>query len=241
MRRVLGIASALLLCGCGGDSSERGAGKPRERAFTPIADAPPKPIGRYRIAQVTRRTQLRTEPHGRVVATVGPRTEFRSKRVLGVLGQRDGWLKVTAAELPNHRPGWIPADAAQVGRTNVSLVVDLSTRRMTLLSGRRVLRRYTVAIGRPENPTPPGRYTVTDHLRPQDPSSPYGCCAIGLSGHQTRLVPGWPGGDRLAIHGTPAEWSIGEAVSLGCVRMRNTHIRGLMRLVPLGAPVFIRA
>ena len=49
-----------------------------------------------------------------------------------------------------------------------------------------------------------GRFAVTDKLRTEDRAdSPYGCCALALTGHQTKLVPGWPGGDRLAIHGTP--------------------------------------
>ena len=67
------------------------------------------------------------------------------------------------------------------------------------------------------------------------------CCAVALSGHQTKLVPGWPGGDRLAIHGTPNPETVGTEASLGCMRAYDADIRALMRRVPLGAPVFIRA
>jgi len=86
-----------------------------------------------------------------------------------------------------------------------------------------------------------GRFAVTDRLRPARPDSPYGCCAVALTGHQTKLVPGWPGGDRLAIHGTPQVESIGKAVSLGCMRARKRDIEWMMARVPLGTPVFIRA
>jgi len=98
-----------------------------------------------------------------------------------------------------------------------------------------------IAVGRPGNETPLGRFAVTDRLHTSSPDSPYGCCAVALSGHQTRLEPGWPGGDRLAIHGTPNPETVGTEASLGCMRAYTNDIRALMRRVPLGAPVFVRA
>ena len=76
---------------------------------------------------------------------------------------------------------------------------------------------------------------------PDDPGSPYGCCALALSGHQTKLIDGWPGGDRLAIHATPNPETVGKAASLGCMRAHTRDIRRLMRTVPAGTPVFVRA
>ena len=48
-------------------------------------------------------------------------------------------------------------------------------------------------------------------------------------------------GDGYLIHGTHIynEDSIGEAVSHGCVRMRNTDLDRLYHIVPVGTPVFI--
>jgi hypothetical protein len=74
-----------------------------------------------------------------------------------------------------------------------------------------------------------------------DKSSPYGCCVLALTGHQTKLPPGWPGGDRLAIHATSDTSSIGKAVSLGCMRAASSQARWLIESVPLGTPVFIRS
>jgi lipoprotein-anchoring transpeptidase ErfK/SrfK len=46
------------------------------------------------------------------------------------------------------------------------------------------------------------------------------------------------GGDgQVAIHGTNAPWLIGQAVSHGCIRMRNEAIARLARFLPLGTPV----
>jgi lipoprotein-anchoring transpeptidase ErfK/SrfK len=97
-----------------------------------------------------------------------------------------------------------------------------------------------VAVGRVGHETPLGRFAVTDRLRTGRGDSPYGCCALALTGHQTRLPPGWPGGDRIAIHATPATASIGQAASLGCLRAPTAGVRLLMRRLPAGAPVFVR-
>jgi L,D-transpeptidase-like protein len=192
-------------------------------------------------AQIVRAADLRAAPGGRVVARVGTRTEFGSDRVLAVTGRRGGWLRVLAAERPNGAAGWIRARAVRLGAVDVSIHVDRSARELTVRREGRVVRRMAVAVGRPGTPTPTGRFAVTDRLRASAADSPYGCCALALSGHQTRLVPGWPGGDRLAIHGTQNPETVGHPASLGCMRARGGDIRALMRLVPLGTPVFVRA
>ena len=46
-------------------------------------------------------------------------------------------------------------------------------------------------------------------------------------------------GDGYALHGTDKPESIGQAVSHGCVRLRNEDIETLYRMVPVGTPVFI--
>ncbi len=46
-------------------------------------------------------------------------------------------------------------------------------------------------------------------------------------------------GDGYALHGTDVPTSIGQAVSHGCVRLRNEDIAYLYDVVPVGTPVFI--
>lgn len=87
--------------------------------------------------------------------------------------------------------------------------------------------------------TPPGDYSVTDALAGPKLGPYYGCCVLAISGHQPNLPPGWIGGDRIAIHGTPGP--VGGAASLGCLRATDADMVDLFALVPLGAPVFIRA
>jgi lipoprotein-anchoring transpeptidase ErfK/SrfK len=237
---VLGLA----LVGCGESPAPQ---EPRGDAFAAVAesesanDRDERKSGRFVTAALTRRAALRATPSGRIVARIGTRTEFGSRRVLAVTGRRGGWLRVIATERPNGRRAWLRASAARLGSTDVWMRVNRSRRRLTLRRDRRVLRRFPVAVGRPGTPTPLGRFAVTDRLRSQRADSPYGCCAVALSGHQTKLLAGWPGGDRLAIHGTPNPETVGHPASLGCMRARTRDIRALMRKVPLGAGVVIVA
>jgi hypothetical protein len=240
MRRPALLIGILLLAGCGG--SPRNAAEPPP--FTPAQERAVQataPTGRYLTARVVARTTLRASPGGRALHRLGVRTEFGSRRVLGVTARRDGWLAVVASERPNGRVGWIPERRVELGSTNWSVHVDRSARRLTLRRKGRAIRSFPVAVGRPGTETPTGRFAVTDKLHPDDPGSPYGCCALALSGHQTKLIDGWPGGDRLAIHATPNVETVGKAASLGCMRARTADIRRLMRTIPVGTPVFIRA
>jgi L,D-transpeptidase catalytic domain len=238
------ILAALLLAGCGG--APQVASSPEPSPFTPaeVEAAPaaaPAPQGRYLLARVLAPTELRLAPGGRALARLGIRTEFGSRRVLAVTARRAGWLEVIAPERPNGRRGWIPERRVQLSGTDLSVHIDRSARRLTLRRAGRVLRRFPVAVGRLGSPTPTGRFAITDKLHPNRADSPYGCCALALSGHQTRLVPGWPGGDRLAIHATPQVETVGTRASLGCVRAYERDVRALMRMVPVGAPVFVTA
>jgi len=55
------------------------------------------------------------------------------------------------------------------------------------------------------------------------------------------VLTGWTRGGPIAIHGTDQAVTIGDAVSNGCVRVRNEQMLLLLRDVPAGAPVEIVA
>jgi lipoprotein-anchoring transpeptidase ErfK/SrfK len=206
-------------------------------AQTPAHDPAPA----YDVARVTRPVTLRARPTGPVLARLGEWTEFGSAQTLGVVRKRGAWLAVVSTTRPNGSLAWVRARDVRVTQTRVSLRLDLSRRLLVLRKGDRVVRRMTVGVGRPGSPTPTGRFAITDKLPGARYGPYYGCCILALSAHQTHLPPGWTGGNRIAIHGTNASWSIGAASSAGCPHASDADLRVLMRRVPLGTPVFIRA
>ena len=211
--------------------------------FPQAASVEPKPPGRaHTIAVVRGSVPLRSRPNGRVLAPVLARTEFGGPRVLSVAARRGSWLGVVATELPNGRLAWVNAGnrALRLRRTAYSLHADLSERSLELRRGGRTIRRLTVAVGRPGSETPTGRFAVTDKLGGSRYGPYYGCCILALNGHQPHVPAGWPGGDRLAIHGTDSPGTIGTAASAGCLRAADADLELLMRRVPVGTPVFIR-
>jgi hypothetical protein len=220
------------------------------RHFLPASGGPiaapfpsdPRTTSCYSIAYVRRPVTLYRRPGGRPKLEIPARTEWSSPRVLSVVRKRGDWLAVLAPELGNGEMGWMQADqAASIGCVRWSLHVDLSRRRLFVRRDGHTMRRFTIAIGQKSNPTPKGRFAVTDRLRVTDQGSPYGCCVLALTGHQTRLPPDWPGGDRLAVHATTDVSSIGKRASLGCMRVTSGQASYLIRTVPLGSPVFIRS
>jgi lipoprotein-anchoring transpeptidase ErfK/SrfK len=117
----------------------------------------------------------------------------------------------------------------------------VSRRELLVRRDGRVVERLPVGVGKPSTPTPPGLYAVTDKLLVRQRGSPYGCCILALTGHQPRVPQGWGGGDRLAIHSTTDEASIGLASSNGCLRASGAAMRRLVRAVPLGTRVKVVA
>jgi hypothetical protein len=264
VRAAFAIAGASVaiagLVSCAGDSGAGSAGRPVPRPTVAPKVAPlpavsrhphgPVPtIGRqpaagrfFAIAGVRRgaRVPLYVRPGRRLVKSLSAHTAYGSPQVLGVVRQRGSWLGVSSSLRPDGRLGWVRFDPAKLLLywTRYSIVVSLSKRTLAVRYGDRVLGRYPVTVGAAGSDTPQGRFGITDALRFGE-SPFYGCCALALTGHQEHLPPGWLGGDRIAIHGTPGP--VGLAESHGCIRATDETMRTLFRRVPLGTPVFVAA
>jgi L,D-transpeptidase catalytic domain len=201
----------------------------------------PQSISCYSTALLTEPATLYREPGGRPRIHLSKRTEWGSSRVLGVVLRRGDWVAVQAPELGNGELAWLSTSRARLDCVPWSVHADLSRRMLYVRHDGKVVKKFQIAIGRRGNSTPIGRFAVTDKLRVTDPGSPYGCCVLALTGHQNRLPPGWPGGDRLAIHATKELSSIGKPASLGCLRITSVQALWLIKTIPAGSPVFVRA
>ncbi|MEB3234300.1 MAG: L,D-transpeptidase [Cyanobacteriota bacterium] len=141
----------------------------------------------------------------------------------------------------------------------VELVLDRRRRQLRVIHNGLEWRRYPVAIGRPGWETPVGRFRVlelvsepiwvhpaTGQQVAPGPANPLGSRWIGFL-EDCRPRRGFNGQRQLQVrgcatagfHGTPQRSSVGQAVSHGCVRLLDEHIRELFERVELGTPVTV--
>lgn len=165
-----------------------------------------------------------------------------STTVVGVIGAPvDGWAEVSLAMRPNGSTGWIRTEAVDLYVVPGHIVVDLSDRSLVYYEDGEEAFRAPIAIGSDRSPTPTGEFYVTDVVTLTKAGTPWGPHALGLSARSNHITE-FNGGDGIiAIHGTSNPASIGDNVSLGCVRLHNDMITRLHALVPMGTPVEIRA
>jgi lipoprotein-anchoring transpeptidase ErfK/SrfK len=184
-------------------------------------------------------------PGGGVQARFGPRNVNHYPTVFGIVGavvRRDcapTWYRVQLPMKPNGVTGFVRARTLEVQTVAVRIVVDVSERRLTLFRDGTPELVATVAVGSPATPTPTGRFYVNQRLVPTDTRGPFGPGAVGISAFSTVLT-GWAQGGPVAIHGTNEPWSIGHAVSNGCIRLPNATLQRVFREAVAGTPVIIR-
>lgn len=102
-----------------------------------------------------------------------------------------------------------------------------ATHALELRSGSHRVRSYPAGMGK-NGSTPEGYYTILQKInRPHGHENIYGTRGMVFQS------------DGYAIHGTNHPMSIGQSVSLGCVRLLNTAVDELYSFVSLGTEVII--
>jgi lipoprotein-anchoring transpeptidase ErfK/SrfK len=124
------------------------------------------------------------------------------------------------------------------------LVIKLRDRRVYVYKNKKLKVSYPIGIGKAGWETPTGNYKVMD-MQPhpiweepwtgkvilEGPNNPLGVRWIGF----------WTDGrNSIGFHGTPAEKLVGQAVSHGCIRMRNRDVVALYEQVKLGTPITVK-
>lgn len=171
-------------------------------------------------------------------------TRWHTLRAFAVIGsaRRGGtsWLHVRLPMRPNGSRGWLRADQVVVTRVAERLDIRLAERRLVLYRNGRPVERRVIAVGAPATPTPAGRFYVPFKLRSGQPDDPAGPAGIAINAYSD-VLQDWVGGGQIAVHGTSSPASVGQAVSHGCLRLRNDQILQLFHRVPVGTPVRIRS
>ncbi len=124
------------------------------------------------------------------------------------------------------------------------LVVDLSDRRVYVYENKLVKISYPVAVGQPGWETPIGTFKVSQKYQNPVWQHPITGEKV-LPGKKNPLGKWWIGfgsvGNLLiGFHGTNDETLVGQPVSHGCLRMRNSDIGQLYQRTSAGTVVTVR-
>lgn len=110
---------------------------------------------------------------------------------------------------------------------NMSIIIDMDNLTLTLFNDGEIYKKYPVAMGKYETPTPVGNWEIISMNN--DPPDAMGTRWMGLN------IPY----GQYGIHGTNAPHSIGSFASHGCIRMFNRDAEEIYRMVTASTPVTI--
>jgi lipoprotein-anchoring transpeptidase ErfK/SrfK len=249
-RLVLALVLGPIVCvlaGCGATAQRTPAAVVPPPAPKKHCTAGTKTVGssRVTVAAVVRRHATAYRRPGRKpfarfsrLNQNGFPTVFRVVSAIRRSNCKATWYRVQLPIKPNGIEGYVRAREVRVDSVRSRIVVQVSKRRLTFFRRGKPVLHTAVAVGSSATPTPTGSYYVNQRLVPTDPGGPFGPGAIGISAFSTVLT-GWTQGGPIAIHGTNEPWSIGRAVSNGCIRVRNPVLRKLFASTPAGTPVVI--
>ncbi|SDC23276.1 L,D-transpeptidase catalytic domain [Paenibacillus sp. UNCCL117] len=147
----------------------------------------------------------------------------------------DAWNKAAAGAEPGSDAGQAAQASQQAGPEGLmrpleqplEIIVDKTSHRLALVSGRVVLRIYPVGLG--GSRTPEGVFEISEKVRNPNGKSDGDFGSRGMTLSDTLY----------AIHGTNKPASIGKDQSLGCIRMRQADVEELFDMAPIGTKVTI--
>jgi len=140
---------------------------------------------------------------------------------INTLDFHKGYLDYNTKQL-----SWISEE--DLKNRNLGILIEIDNKLLYLIDmdNNMVVKRYIVATGTKETPSPIGSFKIVQKAMW---GSGFGTRWLGLN------VP-W---GNYGIHGTNKPSSIGYNASHGCIRMRNKDIEELYRLVKYNTPVLI--
>jgi lipoprotein-anchoring transpeptidase ErfK/SrfK len=120
------------------------------------------------------------------------------------------------------------------------ILVSIPDRKMALFADGKVVRIYSVAVGKTSTPTPVGEFKIVTRVR--NPTY-YHKGQVVAAGKSNPVGTRWMGlsAKGYGIHGTIQPDSIGKAESTGCIRMGQRDLEEFFTLVDVGDTVQIRA
>ncbi len=145
-------------------------------------------------------------------------------------------------------PAFLPTVIAYTGSEKPgTIVIDTNARYLYLVEAGGQARRYGVGVGKPgfewagehritRKAEWPG-WTPPPEMRKRRPGLPVHM--VGGPDNPLGARAMYLGSTLYRIHGTSEPWSIGKAVSSGCIRMRNEDVTDLYERVGVGTRVIV--
>jgi lipoprotein-anchoring transpeptidase ErfK/SrfK len=154
-----------------------------------------------------------------------------------VTGAGAKWVQIELSRRPNGATGWVPARVTRRVLIPWRLVVSTSRRTLTVYRQGRVFRRMKVVVGAKSTPTPRGHFYIVEHVKLHN-SWAHGVWALATSAH-SNVFQEFDGGDgQVALHGRGSlSAPLGTAASHGCVRLADSAVAWLARVIPNGTPL----
>jgi lipoprotein-anchoring transpeptidase ErfK/SrfK len=231
----------LLATACGGGKEAKGAAQPATsvvQTTQPAVDPNMSTVAQAKIASV----KVYPQPADTATPTQSLDNPAKSGAPLVFLVEKTqgDWLNVDLPVRPNGSTGWIKASDVTLSHHDFKIIVELNAHKITVLKGASTVLSEPVGVGRDNAPTPGGKFYIKELLQPPNPNTVYGPYAYGLSGFSDAFDTFNGGEAVIGIHGNNDPSSLGKDVSAGCIRMSNTGITTLAKMLPLGVPVEIR-
>ena len=181
------------------------------------------------------------------VVTLGAAPEMDAEAIINTKGRKSRAKSKKSSQF-ERAIGWLPLGRSQrveaVEESSVELVLSLSQRLLEVRVPGEEAVLYEVAVGQADWQTPVGDFSVINKLENPTWQHPITKEEV-LPGPDNPLGTHWiafwsDGQAQIGFHGTNQEDLIGEAVSHGCVRMRNKDIQALYEHVAVGTSVKVK-
>ena len=234
------------------DPGASGPPPARAAAVAPatVEDGPDRVVRGANVARILFSTKATERPagRGRLLARLRPEAPLGGGEAqYAITAQRvlDGrlYVRVLLARRPNGSAGWVSGDDVGLLRTRWRIGVDLRARRITVAYGGRRVKTIRAVVGSPANPTPRGRFAVSELLPQRPPNGFFGSWVLPLTAYSETLTEFQGGPGRVAIHGRGGRSladPLGSASSHGCIRIPNAGVEWLARRIEPGVPVTVR-
>lgn len=106
------------------------------------------------------------------------------------------------------------------------ILVDVEESKLYLFENNIVIKEYDCAGGKTSTPSPIGTWTIISK----------GKWGEGFGGSWMGFNVPW---GKFGIHGTTEKYSVGWPSSHGCIRMNNSEVAELYKIIPIGTKVTI--